>query len=119
MKALYKYWIILALCLIVIIMAVVKVKYGYSGQEETSNQKPVTRIEPTQTTTPEPTLIPGFEVINKIPYQGTGFTVDRYLNPNELVVKVKGIDKQLAEKMVFEWLTENKVATESYRLKFE
>jgi hypothetical protein len=98
----------------VIGMAVVKVKYGFNGEEIV--------VEPTPTDTQLdvqaiPTLIPGFELLNKIPYQGTGFVVEKYINPNELAIKIKGIDKKLAERMVYKWIAENKVATGSYKLK--
>jgi len=112
MKFVKKYWIVLLLCVVVIIMAIIKANYGYNT--ETSNTKQVTRIEPTEK--PKPTLIPGFELLDKIPYQGTGFVIDKYLAPNELNVKIKGIDKKLAEKMVYEWILSNNIATESYKL---
>ncbi|MCX6726956.1 MAG: hypothetical protein NTY75_04110 [Candidatus Shapirobacteria bacterium] len=112
MKFFGKYWVILILCLVVIGMATVKTKFGFKG-------KYVVEIVPQPTEIPKPTLVPGFEVLNFLPYQGVGFVVDRYLGPNELAVQIKGIDKKLAEKMVFEWMKENKVATESYKLKIE
>jgi hypothetical protein len=116
MKFLGKYWIILLLCLVVVGMAVVKTKYGF-------NDKNFVLVVPTPTNiptgVPSPTFIPGFEMLNFLPYQGVGFVVDRYLGPNELAVQIKGIDKKLAEKMVFKWIENNKVATGSYKLKFE
>jgi len=112
MKFFGRYWVILILCLTVIGMAVVKTKFGFKG-------KYVAEIIPQPTEIPKPTLVPGFEVLGLLPYSGTGFVIDKYLAPNELNVKIKGIDQKLATKMVFKWLEENKVATESYKLKFE
>jgi hypothetical protein len=115
MKIISKYWVILILCLIVVGMAIVKTKYGYIGSE--IPLIPTSTIVPTQE--PTPTFIPGFELLNSLPYQGVGFVVDKYLAPNVLNVKIKGIDQKLATKMVLKWLEENKVATSSYKLKFE
>lgn len=117
MKNLGRYWIIFVLCVIVIGMAVVKAKFGFNGEEKIVEQIKIS--VPTEKLIPSPTFIPGFEMLNFLPYQGVGFVVDRYTGPSELVVKVKGIDKKLAEKMVFKWIEDNKVATSSYKLKFE
>lgn len=110
-----KYQIFIFLIVTAIFLGMVKYKFGYKG--DGSEFLP----SPTVIPTPVPTVVvdDDYSLWKELPYSGNGFVIDRYIGPKELAIKAKGLDKKIVEKRVFEWLLEQKVATESYKLVIE
>lgn len=119
MKEIYKrYQVIFILSAVVIVMAIIKVKYGvvtydYSDKKILPAQQTIEKVVPTKTTDPD------YPLLDILPYSGRGFTVDRYIAPLTLVVKIKGLDENLVAQELEEWFKEQGIATESHKLKFE
>jgi len=108
-----KYQLVIILIIIALSLGIIKLIFGYRDRGEVTNL--ITMIPPT----PTPVVDSNYQLWEQLPYSGKGFTIDRYLGPKQLAIKVKGIDKKIVEKKVIEWLVEQKVATESYKLVFE
>lgn len=100
-RSLKKYQLIIILTVIAVGMTVVKIN---QKNEETITQDPI-QISPTLT--PTPTTIatdPRYPLWDKLPYSGTGFTVEKYVSPKKLAVKAKGLDRTIVAREVFKWL---------------
>lgn len=115
MKKLKRFQLVAVLLVILAFLIFVKWKYGYKEGEN--------NIE-TPAISPWPTIVvkkdgADYELWEQLPYQGTGFVVEKYVGPKELSIKVQGIDKKIVEKKVIEWLEGQNVATESYKLEFQ
>lgn len=109
-----KYQLVIWMLLIVLGMGFIKFKYGYKG--DGSEFLPTPTVIPTAV----PTKVEDDYVLWKLlPYSDKGFTIDRYIGPKELAIKAKGLDKKVVFQKVNEWLLEQKVATESYKLVIE
>lgn len=115
LKNIYKYRLIIALAIIATVMGVVKFKYRNTNWEQE---------EVLPTTIPSPTSSPqinsNYPLWEFIPYTGNGFKIDHYAEPLQLVIKIENeIDELTAREEIYEWMEENKVATESHKLIFE
>lgn len=115
MKKLKRFQLVIFLLVVLLVMMLVKWKYGYR-EEENMDKPPII--------SPWPTIVVkkdemDFELWEQLPYRGTGFVVEKYVGPKTLEVTIKGVDKKIVEKKVFEWLIEQNVATESYKLVFQ
>lgn len=113
--------LVVVLVVLVVFLGFIKIKYGYKGGPLPPQISPQLSEETTPTPTAEPIAIPtseGYDLWQLLPYSGKGFTIDRYTDKTTLAIKLKGIDKRVAEKAIYTWLTEQKVATESYKLEF-
>ncbi len=111
----FEYPLIIFLIVLVILMAIVKWQYKDIVWED---------LRPTVTVVPSPTIAPQineeYPLWEKLPYAGEGYVVERYTEPGTLLIKTnKGIDEKIISKMIYEWMTENKVATESQKIVFE
>lgn len=113
-----KYGIIWILVGIIVMMTVIKIKYGYRGNDD--------QVVPTPTiqsynNLAKPTGINynDYPLWRLLPYQGVGFIVDRYIAPKTLVVKIKGVDSKIVGKAVLEWLKAQGEAGEGHKLQFE
>jgi len=115
LKFLYRYWLIIILVVIAVIMGMTKLKYRNVKWEE---------VEPVPTVVPSPTSAPqinvNYPLWEFIPYSGNDFIVDHYAEPLVLVIKTnKDADKKIITEEIHNWMKENKVATESHKLIFE
>lgn len=114
-KFMYKYRLIIILVLIAVLMGIIKLKYKNVNWEE---------LEPMPTMIPSPTSAPqintNYPLWEFIPYSGNGFKIDHYAEPLMLVIKVeKEIDQDIVTEEIYNWMRENKVATESHKLIIE
>lgn len=114
-KYLHRYWLIIVLVGIVIFLGVTKLRYKNVNWEE---------LEPVLTTVPSPTSAPqtnkNYPLWEYLPYSGNGFYIDHYTEPLMLVVKIsKNVDEKIISEEIYNWMRENKVATESHKLIFE
>jgi len=114
-KFLYKYRLIIVLVVIAVLMGMTKLKYRNVNWEE---------LEPVPTAVPNPTSAPqintNYPLWEFIPYSGNGFKIDHYAEPLVLVIKTgKESDERVVTEEIYNWMRENKVATESHRLIFE
>ncbi len=114
-KSFFEYPLIIFLMVLVIIMTVVKWQYKDMVWED---------VRPTVIITPSPTIAPQineeYPLWEKLPYQGEGYVVERYTEPGTLVVVIdKKVDEETISQMIYEWMRENQVATESQKLIFE
>lgn len=111
----YKYRLIIVLIIIATAMGVVKFKYRNVKWE----QKEVILI-----VTPSPTISPQINVEyplwEKLPYKGNGYVVERYTEPNTLLVKVdEEVNEEKVKEEINNLMRENSVATESHKLIIE
>lgn len=122
-----KYQVFLWLGAIAVAMAVIKTTYkpGPAEQESQPSIETETVIIPTPTEVPEP-IVPeeeinydeDFPLWQLLPYSGAGFTVDRYLSPKTLGVKIKGIDKEIVKERVNKWLLQNQIEPETHKIEY-
>ena len=123
-KWLIKYQVYVVLILIIVGLMVVKLKYGYKPgeyQEKTLTEQQI-KLAPTVTPTAVPTKTAeqkNFPMIEKLPYKGVGFVIDRYVEAKVLAVKVKGKDKELIKDDVARWLREGGVDPSDFQIKWE
>jgi len=111
----YKYRLIIILIIVATTMGVVKFKYRNVKWE----QKEMVSI-----VTPSPTISPQINVEyplwEKLPYKGVGYVVERYTEPNTLLINIdEGDNEEIISQEIYSWMRENKVATESHKLIFE
>jgi len=116
-------WVLLA---IVVVMSVIKIRYGWKGGE----------TAPLPTTIPVPTVIAtptvatnGAEVLKvdetkyplwqEVPYSGNGFLIDKYVAPKTLAVQLSGASTQSATKAINAWLATFGEAGRSHKIVFE
>ncbi len=115
LKSLLKYRLIIVLVIIAVLMGVTKLRYRNVKWEE---------LEPAPTVVPSPTSAPqintNYPLWEFIPYSGNDFKIDHYAEPLVLVIKTKkDADKKMITEEIYNWMRENKVATESHKLVFE
>ena len=122
-----KYQVFVWLTVIVVAMSVIKITYKPDNLEIINQQigQHGTTITLTPTTAPEPSVTEpetnydeDFPLWQLLPYSGAGFTVDRYLSPKTLGVKIKGIDKKIVEERIKQWLLQNKIEEESHKIEY-
>lgn len=111
----FEYPLIIFLIVLVILMAIVKWQYKDIVWEDT---------RPTITITPSPTIAPQineeYPLWEKLPYRNKDYVIERYTEPGTLLVKInEGVDKKIISQTIYEWMIENKVATESQKIVFE
>ncbi len=114
-KIFYKYRLIIILVIVAVFLGITKLRYKNVNWEE---------LEPAPTTLPSPTSAPqinnNYPLWEFIPYVGNGYQIDYYAEPLVLVVKVdEKIDEEIVSEEIYNWMRENKVATESHKLIFE
>ncbi|MFA6518196.1 MAG: hypothetical protein WCV93_00910 [Candidatus Shapirobacteria bacterium] len=122
-----KYQILIWLGAIVVAMSVIKITYKPDKNEIINQQisQPGVTIALTPTVEPEPPITEpetnydeDFPLWQLLPYSGAGFTVDRYLSPKTLGVKIKGIDKKIVEERIKTWLLQNKIEEGSHKIEY-
>jgi hypothetical protein len=122
-----KYQILIWLTAIVVAMAVIKITYKPDNSEISNQQISqhgvtvtlVPTMEPEEPVTePETNYDEDFPLWQLLPYSGAGFTVDRYLSPKTLGVKIKGIDKKIVEERIKQWLLQNKIEEGSHKIEY-
>jgi hypothetical protein len=99
--------------IIATLMGITKIKYRNVTWESVDST-----ITPTGMLTSAPQTNNDYPLWELLPYAGEGFVVDRYIEPLVLGIKTN-IDKETVTQLVYFWMTENKVATESHKLIFE
>ena len=96
-----KYQVIVFLVLITVIMMVMKILYGYKGENKIVDKQ--TQIIPTPA--PEPTPTPNeYPIQAQLPYQGKGFVVESYVAPMTLKVVLNKVSTSSATKAINIWL---------------
>jgi len=121
MKTKNKYGVYVILIGMIMLLATLKMKYANIDNKE------VTNIPIPTTTVPTPTVTKlggtdfeiDYPVWQKLPYQGDGFVVDRYVAPKTLVVKTNEKDRSMVEKEIIEWLEGLGVSPESHKIVWE
>lgn len=114
MKKIKRYWLVGLLVIIAIWMGITKIRYRNVIWEDVSQL-----ITPTVMPTSAPQINEDYPLWELLPYTGKDFVVDRYMEPLVLAIKTNNINKKIITEEVYEWLLENKVATESHKLIFE
>lgn len=114
-KEIFKYRLIILLLIIATAMGVVKFKYRNVKWEQK---------EVLQTSSPSPTISPQINIEyplwEKLPFKRDDYVVERYTEPNTLLIKLgEEMEKEKIKEEIYNWMRENKVATESHRLIFE
>lgn len=108
MAFLKKYQVILVLSAVV--MGMWWIRKNYQWKEE------VSVAAPTPTGATEEMKDSQYPLWKKLPYFGEGFVVEKYIEPMTLKIESKGLDGEIVEKKVKEWLEENKEASDSHKL---
>jgi len=112
-KNINKYWLVGLLVVIAIYMGITKIRYRNVNWDEVSGLN-----IPTLVPTSAPQINADYPLWELLPYTGKDFVVDRYIKEKELAIKTNA-NKKIVAQEVYEWLLENKVATESHKLIFE
>jgi len=102
------------LVIVAVSMGITKIRYRNVDWEPIYNQS-----IPTVTPTSAPQIDKDYPLWELLPYEGKNYTVDRYSEPGILVVKTLVLDKKIMTEEIYNWIMENKVATESHKLIFE
>jgi len=123
-----KYWLIIGLSFLVIVMIGVKIAYKdvdwetvnnpstKSEQEEENNLQTTNLNLEEEKTEEEINLTRDYPLWEKLPYSGDGFTVERYEGELTLVVENRNEDVLETIKEINSWFLENNIATDSHRL---
>ncbi len=118
MKEIFKYPLVLVLAIIAGLMTITKLRYkNVVWPEEVI---PSIYISPTS----EPSMVPRineeYPLWELLPYEGKSFVIERYTSPGVLSVKIdKGVNEEMVSEEIYEWMEENKVATESQRIEYK
>ena len=118
---------VIFLILMVIAMAVIKIKYGWKGGITVPQSSNLT---PTETVTATPTEATGGATVLKVdvtkyplweelPYSGNGFLIDKYVAPKTLAVQLSGASKSSATKAINVWLGTFGDAGKGHKIEFE
>lgn len=83
-----KYWLVIILSMMAVAMGMIKLSYREA-------EYPLRQL---------------------LPYSGDGFTVDKYLEPLTLLVKIKEIDKKIVAEEIGKWMEANGVNPETHRI---
>jgi hypothetical protein len=113
-KQLKRYWLVGLLVIIAAVMGITKIRYRNVNWEAASGL-----ITPTVMPTSAPQINKEYPLWELLPYSGKDFVVDHYVEINVLAVKTENINKKAVEKEVYDWILQNNVATESYKIVFE
>lgn len=112
-RSLKKYQLIILLSVIAVGMIFIKI----NQKDNNETEQKVIQISPTQTPTPtEVAIDPRYPLWDRLPYSGTGFTVEKYVSPKKLAVKAKGLDRTIVAREVFKWLKSFGEAGEGHEL---
>ena len=122
MKKYNNYQLVWVLVIIVVLMAIIKILFGYRGEEIPS--LPV-NVPPTVTPTGATKSAKILEVDetkyplwSELPYPGTGFVVEKYIAPKVLLVQLNGATKLSATKDINVWLAGFGDAGKGHKLEF-
>ena len=114
-EKIYRYRMLILLALVAVSMGYVKWKYRNVNWEESTRL-----ITPTVMPTSVPQINDKYPLWSLLPYTEKDFVVDRYVEPLVMAIKIKKeANEKLISEEVFEWMRENKIATESHKLIFE
>ncbi|MFA6007277.1 MAG: hypothetical protein WC784_01355 [Candidatus Shapirobacteria bacterium] len=109
-----KYSVIIILVVVAIWMGITKIRYRNVDWSQLN-----TTIISTVSPTSAPQNDVNYPLWKLLPYTGKDFVVDRYTQPLTLAIKIKSVDKKIVTEEVYQWMLDNKVATESHKLVFE
>lgn len=95
-----KYQVIVILILVILIMAVVKIRYGNKDSEQltVNSEQKERKITPT--------VIPNndYPLEKELPYYGKGFVVEKYTAPKTLKMILNGATETEASNEVTKWI---------------
>jgi hypothetical protein len=101
-----KYQIVILLIVVILIMSGLKLKYGYKpddSEQMTVNREQI-EVTPTMTITPTQDPKKDFPLIDKLPYYGNGFVVEKYIAPKTLKMILNGATEKKATDDVIKWI---------------
>ena len=114
-----RYGLVLGLSFLVVIMIGIKIAYlGVDWEEEsgakTEEVSPTPQVEEEKLSVEEK-----YPLWEKLPYEGEGFTIEKY--QDELTLLVKNENKEVKEtiEMINSWFEENGIASNSHKLIIE
>ena len=98
--------VIVYLVIIILGMTAVKIKYGYRGEKQISDDRSQMSVTATPTISPTPTVDPkrDYPLIDKLPYYGKGYVVEKYTAPMTLKMILNGATLTSASKDVTAWI---------------
>ncbi len=115
-----RYWLIIGLSFLVIVMIGVKIAYkDVEWETEVNplvNPEQVQKVEEKIETEEEINLTRDYPLWEKLPYSGDGFTVERYEGELTLVVENRNEEVLKTIREINQWFLENNIATDSHRL---
>ena len=105
-KWLEKNQVIVYLIIIILGMTLVKIKYGYKGEKQISDDRSQMSVTATPTISPTLTVDPkkDYPLIDKLPYYGKGYVVEKYTAPMTLKMILNGATLTNASKDVTVWI---------------
>ena len=102
------------LALVALGMIITKVTYKAPGVGE--NKVAEETVTPTESQEDTDSKYPLWD---RLPYFGEGFTIDRYVAPGRIVIKLQGIDREIVEVEVRKWYEDNGVDPEMIGMDWE
>jgi hypothetical protein len=124
MKEIYRLRVIIVLALIVVILSILKIKYGWkeeNGLIIPANTTPTITVTPTETATAAAILKVDetkYPLWDRLPYPGDGFVVKRYTAAKTLLVELDGASTLSATKAINVWLKGFGDAGKGHKLEF-
>jgi len=122
MKKNNNYQIVWILVIIVVIMAILKIFFGYQGEEITPLPAYIAPTVIPTTATSEAKILQvdetKYPLWSELPYPGNGFTVEKYTTPKVLLVQLNGATRQHATTAINVWLGTFGDAGKGHKLEF-
>lgn len=124
-KEIYRLRVIFILALVVVVLSVLKISYGWKTGENpplpTIVITPIITAIPTETAT-APAILEvdetKYPLWDRLPYPGDGFVVKKYVSAKVLLVELDGVSTSSATKAVNVWLKSFGDAGKGHKLEF-
>lgn len=102
------------LALVAIVMIITKITYKVPVVAPNNTIQEM--VTPTEV---EEQVEEKYPLWDRLPYFGEGFTIDRYVEPRLVAVKIQGVDKTIIETLVKNWYGENGIDPETVKISWE
>lgn len=113
-----KYQVIIILSCVVVIMSAIKLSYKAPVVDTSQLITPTVTIVPAATVTPISAMELDYPLWQYLPYQGKGFTIDRYQQPGLMVGYLEGAITEEASKSAEGWMEEKGIDPTSQKIEW-
>ena len=109
-----RYLLVTMLALVALAMIITKITY--KAPVVAPNNTIQETVTPTEV---EEKVEEKYPLWDRLPYFGEGFTIDRYVEPGLVVVKIQGVDRTIIETLVKNWYKVNGIDPETIEISWE